>query len=214
MLKPLMTAAALLALPTLAAAQAAPGLQPTRDVAVTYKMIGGPAAPGAAGAQDIRMAWSVAAGKQRVDPPGGMGWMLIDRKANSAVMVMEAQRSIMTMPPATVSQMTQQMPPDARFTRKGSATVAGLSCTEWDVVTQQVNTTLCVTDDGVMLRAAGQAPNGGGLRGMEATEVRYGTQDAARFTVPADYKPLQLGQMPGAAPGATPGATPGAAPAR
>ncbi|WP_419897049.1 DUF4412 domain-containing protein [Roseomonas sp. USHLN139] len=211
MLKTLMAATALLTLPALlapAAAQTAPSLRPTRDVAVTYKMVGGPAVPGAPAGQEIRMAWSAATGKQRVDPPGGMGWMLIDRQANTAVMVMEQQRSIMTMPPATVAQMTQEMPADARFTRKGSATVAGTACTEWDVVTSQVNTTLCVTDDGVMLRAVGQAPNGGGPRGMEATEVRYAPQEAARFTVPADYKPLQLGQMPGATP------APGAAPAR
>lgn len=200
MLKPLMTATMLLALPALvapAAAQTKPSLVPSRDVAVTYKMVGVAAAPGAPpGGQEIRMAWNMTEGKQRVDPPGGMGWMLIDRRAKTAVMVMDAQRSVMTMPPATVAQLTQEVPEAAQFTRKGTSSVAGTSCTEWDVVNQQVKSTLCITADGVMLRAIGQDPNGGGARGMEATEVRYGAQDAARFTVPKDYRPMQLGAPP------------------
>jgi hypothetical protein len=215
-----MIAATLLAMPVLSAAahaqSAPPQLRPTRDVAVTYRMLGNSAlaagAPGgaAAGPQEIRMAWAVSAGKQRVDPPGGTGWMLIDRKANSAVMVMEAQRMIMTMPPQTVAAMTQEMPPEARFTRKGSATVAGTACTEWDVATNAVNTTICITDDGVMLRAAGMRPGTTERAGMEATEVKYGPQDAARFTVPQGYQEMR---MPGAAAPGAPGA-PGAPPAR
>ncbi|MBE9607286.1 DUF4412 domain-containing protein [Acetobacteraceae bacterium H6797] len=206
MFKTLTAAAALLAMPALvpvASVQDKPTLQPTRDVAVTYKMVG-PATPGAPGPQEIKMAWDVSEGRQRVDPPGGTGWMLIDRKANSAVMVMEQQRMIMTMPPATVAQMTQQTPPDARFTRKGTATVAGTQCTEWEVVTPQVTSNICVTTDGVMLRAMGEMPNGGGTRGMEATEVKYGAQEASRFTVPQGYQQMQMGQVPGAAPGAPP----------
>ena len=202
MFKTITAAAALLALPALmpaAFAQDKPSLRPTRDVAVSYKMLGQDTA-GAAAPQQVLMAWNVAEGKQRVEPPGGMGWMLIDRKGNSAVMIMEQQKMVMTMPPASVAQMTQEMPPDARFTRKGTQTVAGTSCTVWDVVTSQANSTLCVTDDGVLLRAAGEAPNGGGTRGLEATEVKYGPQDAARFTVPPGYQQMQVGQTPGAPP--------------
>ncbi len=43
------------------------------------------------------MAFSATAGKQRTDLPGGMGWMLVDRKANTAVMVMDEQKSTMAI---------------------------------------------------------------------------------------------------------------------
>lgn len=202
-----------LAMPGMAAAQGAPGgapenLRPTRDVAVTYRLAG------VQGAEDqvMRMAWSTTEGKQRVDPPGGTGYMLIDRGANSAVMVMEPQRVVLALPSAAVAAMSQDAPPDARFTRKGTAQIAGQGCTEWDVAVPQATSTICVTADGVMLRAVSPLPNGGGASRLEATEVRYGAQDSARFRVPEGFQRMQM-PAPGEAPPAAAGAGP-AAPAR
>ncbi|WP_439599367.1 hypothetical protein [Falsiroseomonas sp.] len=192
-------ALALVALPALA--QPA-NMQPTRDVTVTYRMnapAGAPAA--AAGPQEMRMAFSASTGRQRVDPPGNMGWMLIDRRANTAVMVMDAQRTTMAMPPATVAAMTQGVPPGATFTRQGTATVAGTACTEWNVATPQGNGTSCITEDGVLLRATATPPGGTATTVMEATQVNYGPVDAARLTVPQGYSAMQ---MPAGAPGAAP----------
>lgn len=215
-----------LALPGAAMAQGAPAnLRPTRDVAVTYRLTGLPAqaAPGAPAAapQEMRMAWSVTEGKQRVDPPGGMGWMLIDRRGNSAVMVMEPQRMVLSLPPEAAAAMSQDAPPDARFTRKATARIAGQSCTEWDVVVPQGTSTICVTEDGVMLRASSPLPDGSGVSRLEATEVRYGTQDPARFRVPVGFQEMQMPTQPpaggpaaGSAPGAAPAPTPPARPAR
>ncbi|MBC9207953.1 hypothetical protein IBL26_14000 [Roseomonas aerophila] len=187
---------ALVAVPALA--QPA-NVRPTRDVSVTYRMSGFAGAP----PQDMRMAFSPSTNKQRVDPPGGMGWMLIDRGANTAVMVMDAQRAIMTMPPATVAAMSQEIPPGATFTRKGNATIAGNTCTEWEMVAGQARGTSCFTDDGVLLRTVTSAPNGAAVT-MEATQVTYGTIEPAQLTVPQGYTAMP---MPG-------GAAPGAPPAR
>ncbi|HEY4250015.1 MAG TPA: hypothetical protein VGM87_02390 [Roseomonas sp.] len=166
-------------------------MRPTRDVTVTYRMSGVAGAP-----QELRMAFSPSTGRQRVDPPGGAGWLLIDRQAHTAVMVMDAQRATMAMPPATVAAMSQEVPPGATFTRKGSATVAGTACTEWEMAVGAVHGTNCLTDDGVLLRAVTAAPNGVSVT-MEATQVTYGPIDPARLTVPAGYT---AGQMPSVIP--------------
>lgn len=165
-------------------------LQPTRDVTVTYRM-NTPATAGAVSApQEMRMAFSATAGKQRTDLPGGMGWMLVDRKANTAVMVMDEQKSTMAMPPATVEAMTQGVPPGATFTQKGTATVAGTACTEWDVAAGPGQGTSCITDDGVLLRAVATPPGGAPMTVMEATKVTYGPVDPALLSVPSGYAAL------------------------
>ncbi|MBP0495975.1 hypothetical protein [Roseomonas indoligenes] len=201
-----LAAIAALVLPALPAMaqNAPPATLPTRDVAVTYRALGNGAPP-----EPFRMAWSVADGKQRVDPPGGMGWMLVDRKAGTAVMVMDAQRMLMPMPSQAVRALTQSVPEGVRFERRGTATIAGLGCTEWAASGPQGQGVACLTEDGVTLRATGQGPNGQ-QGGIEATEVRYGTQDPAHFQVPQGYQTMQ--GMPGM-PG-SPGGAPGAPPAR
>ncbi|WP_426957956.1 hypothetical protein [Muricoccus radiodurans] len=192
------TALVLVTLPALAQPT---NLQPTRDVTVTYRMSG---MPGVA-PREMRMAFSPSTGKQRVDPGGGVGWMLIDRRANTAVMVMDAQRATMAMPPATVAAMTQSVPPGATFTRRGGGTVAGNTCTEWEMTAGGARGTSCITDDGVLLRAVTTGPNGAAVT-MEATQVAYGPIDAAQLTVPQGYTVMPT-------PGGLSGA-PGAAPAR
>lgn len=186
MIRFLAAAATLSALALPALAQPA-NLRPTRDVTVTYRMTGLAGMP----PQETRMAFSVSTGKQRVDPPGNTGWILIDRQANSAVMVMDAQRMVVTMPPATVAAMNQEAPAGATFTRKGRATVAGTACTEWEMALGQVRGTNCMTDDGVLLRSVSTGPNGAAVT-MEATQVTYGAIDPARLSVPAGYTAQQL----------------------
>ena len=198
MIRILVPAAALVLVALPALAQPA-NMMPTRDVTVTYRMTGMAGVP----PQEMRMAFSPTTGKQRVDPPGGVGWMLIDRKANSAVMVMDAQRMTMAMPQATVAAMTQEVPAGTTFSRKGSATVAGTACTEWDMTAGGGHGTSCITDDGVLLRSLTTAPNGAAVT-MEATQVTYGPVASAQMSVPSGYTTMQ---MPTGSP-TTPGAIP------
>ncbi|WP_043361127.1 DUF4412 domain-containing protein [Belnapia sp. F-4-1] len=179
-----------------AMAQERPPLMPTRDVSVTYRVAGGQAG------QEMRMAWRVADQKLRVDMPGGMGWSVMDQRAKTMFVVMEQQRMIMQMPlnngPGGVSIPTQP-PETAKFTRGGTATVAGQSCTLWRYENQGATGESCMTTDGVMLRSTGTV--NGQTASMEATEVNYGPQDAARFTAPSGYQQMQ---MPTGAPGGQP----------
>ena len=94
-LKPLLLAV-LLAAPLAArpaAAQPAPSLIPTRDVAITYRTVGGPG-------QTITMdmAWLAAEGLLRVTVPG-VGWSVADHRAGTGFIVIEEGRRIMDMPP-------------------------------------------------------------------------------------------------------------------
>ncbi|WP_458097537.1 hypothetical protein [Roseomonas sp. WA12] len=175
----LVTAAALAAIAGPVVAQTAPPLRPTRDVDVTYRVTSDWEPT-----HDLRMAWGVSAGKMRMEKLGGGEWYLLDVNARSAVTVVDAQRTVTTMPFSAA--MTQPIPADARFARRGSAQVAGTACTEWEVTVPQGRSVICVTADGVMLRSAAAAGEEVSFR-MEAISVRY-DPPAAVFTVPQGYR--------------------------
>ena len=179
-----------------ATAQDRPILYPTRDVSVLYRFTG-PQADG----QEMRVSWLSAEQKLRTDMPGGMGWAVLDRRSQRAFMVMDAQRVVMQMPLGGAGGAGGPALPEigekARFTRGGDATVAGHSCTIWRFQEGQNSGEACITKDGVMLRSSGSYDGHRG--GMEARQVTYGAQDAARFRPPGGYRVVQ---MPGAMPGA------------
>ena len=188
-----------------AVAQDRPAVIPTRDVAVTYRAASG----GDAG--EMRISWLPARGLMRIDMPGGQGWMLMDTRAGTGFMVMDAQRMIMELP--TGAAAPGMMPSAAaRYTREGSARVANLDCVNWRIEDRGQSGRVCLTADGVMLRAEGGRTGAGpgaspGAEGrLEATAVTFGAQDPARFQRPAGYQALQMPGATGAAPAeATPG---------
>jgi hypothetical protein len=189
-------------------AQDRPLFTPTRDVSVTYRMTAGQGG-GAGQEMEMRMSWLVAEQKLRVDMPGGMGWSLVDEAAQKMSMVMDAQRMVMEMPlrNGAGGQLIPTKPPEtARFTRGATATVAGVACTNWRYEDGGNRGEACITADGVMLRSQGSYEGHSGA--IEATQVTYGAQDAARFRLPQGYQAMQ---MPGGMPG---GGAPGGRPPR
>ena len=160
---------ALLAAPALA--QERPATVPLRDVDVTYR-----AGVGAATVQQ-RSRWWVGEGKLRLDPPTPGVYMVVDTRARTMAMVSDADRGVVDLPaPATAM--------DGQFTRRGTDTVAGLACTEWETLdTQGLPTLACFTADGVLLRA-----RRGAAVFVEAVQVSYGPPDPAAFVVPPSYK--------------------------
>ncbi len=171
-------------------------MQPTRDVAITYRIPTG---------EIMRMAWQAAEGRMRMDMPGQGAAMIVDTRGQSALMMMEGQRIAMRMAFDPASLPFNPMAPSAntRFTREGTATIAGLSCTIWRMAGPNAQGSACVTADGVMLRGTGQS--GRNQETIEATEVRYGAQDAALFRAPAGYQVMDMGNL-GALGGALGGA--------
>ena len=187
-----LAAALAVALAAPAAAQEAPRLTPARDVAVTYRVTG------AGPVQSMRWSWLTAQQLVRMDIDGSPGWMLINMRDASAVVVMEQQRMAMRVPQDQAAMLGPNALGDgARFTRLGAATVAGVGCTTWRVQAPQGDGEACITEDGVLLRGRGREGQGD----LEATEVRYGGLDATRFRVPDGVRVMDLpAGMPGGPP--------------
>lgn len=184
--------AALALLAGTVAAQERPNIYPTRDVAVTYRVTSGQGAP-----PSVTMAWQAATRRMRMDVPG-MGWMVADHDANRAFVAMEGARILMDLPMAQA--MAQHGPSEnARFTRLRTDRVAGLPCTVWRYEDRGQTGEACLTADGVMLRGRGAVP-GGGSGAVEATEVRFGPQEASRFARPQGWANMPVPGMPGASP--------------
>ncbi len=175
--------AILLAAPALAADR--PPTIPLRDVDVTYR-IAQPVEGGAPLSQ--RMRWLVATGRLRVDPPSPGLYMIVDYTAKRMSVVKLADRAVLDVP--TVAPGLPGAPAGA-YAVRDAAVVAGLPCTNWlttDAAGQ--DTLLCLTPDGVMLRASQR-----GQTLLEAVSVSYGPQDPAAFTPPDGFHHV-AGAMP------------------
>lgn len=166
--------ALLLAAP--AFAQDRPRLTPARDVDVIYR-VAGPDGP-----LEQRLRWGVALGKLRVDPPSPGLFMVLDTARHLMDTVREADRTVLEVPTAATALPGADT--GGVFVRRGQAEIAGLACTQWATLDNGGRPALiCVTEDGVMLRAAG---NGRVL--AVATSVQYAPQPAAVFRIPDDYR--------------------------
>jgi hypothetical protein len=164
--------------------QAPPNMIPTRDVVVTYRVVGGEAA------MSIDMAWLAAQGRLRADVPG-VGWSVADHRAGTGFIVMEEAKRVMEMPPR-VLQGQLGPPAGARFTREGTQRFAGQSCTDWRYQGEGQEGRICLSAEGVMLRSQVTAGGPAGANGgLEATRLRFEAQDPARFEIPAGYQRVQ-----------------------
>ena len=190
---PTLTLATLLATAALAPAIAQDrpaNLQPTRDVAVTYRVLG-VQMPQGAPAPQISIATLAAEAKLRVDMgsviPGVNAWGLTDMRAGRSDVVMENMRTIIPNPGGQDMTRALRLAETARMTRADTGTYAGTRCTNWRWENEGQRGTACLTDDGLMLRAANEAG-----QGMEAVQVQYGPQDPARFRLPQGYRQMSL----------------------
>jgi hypothetical protein len=192
-------AAALLCLAgTAAIAADHPPYVPTRDVAVAYRV---QLSADPHGEESVQMAYTTASGRVRIEAPGNPGYMLIDRSEGRLIMVVDQMRTFMEMPFDARMGAGLLLNDKMAFSRKGMEKVAGLPCTSWDVTSGATHARLCITADGVILRAEGSDPKRGEGR-LEAVSVSYTPQPANLFAPPAGYHKMEMpGGMPGRAPG-------------
>ena len=156
-----------------------PLLRPSRDVDVTYRA----AAPNGGAPIEQRMRWIEATQTMRLDPPDPRLHVIIDYVARRMSVVQDATRSVIEM--AAPASMVDAIGGHAAasYVRRGEATVAGQSCTQWQTQDRSGNlVVVCITADGVLL-SAGSADQ---VR-VSAVSVQYAPQDPAAFRVPADY---------------------------
>jgi len=164
----------------------APLLRPTRDVDITYRATAPAAmqdnAPDSKRLEQ-RVRWQAASQIMRIDPPSPGVFVIIDYVARHMSMVRQADRSVMDMAAPDDMVGVAGNPATGNYTRDGEATVAGLPCTDWQTQGRDGQpVTLCITADGVMLRAAID-----GHTLITAISVQYAPQDPAEFRVPPDY---------------------------
>ena len=158
-------------------AQERPLTRPTRDVDVTYVAT----VNGKPVQQRTRTAADAA--EIRIDTPSPGLYMILNRTAHTMDMVSDGDQGVIQMPydPAQAAATPAE---GASYRRIGTATVAGLGCTEWETTDSAGHlVTACFTDDGVMLRA-----RAGDKVVVTAARVAYGRLDPAIFAVPADYQ--------------------------
>jgi hypothetical protein len=194
----------LLAAPLCAQAQEAPRLEPTRDVAVTYRIVG----QGAQG--QVNLAWRASSRQARLDNPDG-SFLVADLAAGTGFMASDRERQLMVLPaPPPNAGVPGLVPPGGHFTREGTDRVAGIECTNWRVeLPEGGRGRVCVTADGVVLRSVGSAA-GQPEQGLEATSVTFAPQNPARFNRPAGYREVQASPPPGAPPAGASGSPLGA----
>ncbi len=173
-----------------AAAQDRPLVQPSRDVTVTYRVEGAAASviPGGIDGP-LRLSWDAARQRLRAEAEGRPQAVLVDLPNRTATLLDDTMRAVVALPvrerdlqPLTLN--------GARLTRRGQDSVAGLACTNWDVQASRGAGTVCLTADGVALRAEGAVD---GRRGsFTATGVRYGGVEPGLFAVPPGYFSLNI----------------------
>ena len=185
----------LAALPAAAAgAEPAPRVLPGRDVTVSYR-VSGPAMEaipflGAGNApSDMRLSWNAGSQRLMVSAPGRAQRLLVDLPGHRATVLDDGMRAALFLPMRDTDVQGLTMA-NARFTRRGTAQVAGERCTEWDVRSNRSAGTVCITGDGVPLRGEGDVNGRHGA--FTATAVNTSPVDPAGLAVPAGYNRIEM----------------------
>jgi Domain of unknown function (DUF4412) len=197
----LMLAIPVLAIPVLAMltvtvparAEDAPMIRPTRDVAVEYRSNGPQQGPAPGPGAVVTMRFSSKSGRIRIDGPRGHGYAILDPDAGQMTMVME-ERHMYAERPADPGMVAMFQATNAAFKKTGSDTIAGVACTIYDATFNEHSGQVCLTSDGVMLRA--RSADADRHRELEAVSVTFADQPAALFEIPAGFEKLDATNMP------------------
>lgn len=185
---PGLVAAMLAACPALAQ-QKVPTL-PQRDVGLVYRLQGAArdSLPGGL-PETVKLLWDAAQRRLRVEPQGRSQILLVDLAVPKAELIDSGLHGVIALPMRAkdIEPITLQ---DARLTRRGSAVVAGLACTEYDVVAKRGHGIVCLTPDGVALRGSGDVDGRQGS--FMAVSVTPGPLPPGIFDVPPGYMRLAI----------------------
>jgi hypothetical protein len=184
---------ALLALTAPARADNAPMIHPTRDVAVEYRSVGAPQGPAAEPGRVVTMRFSSKTDRIRIDGASGRGFVILDPDADMMTMVMQ-ERQMYVQRPADPGMVAMFKATNAAFRKTGTDTIAGIACTTYDATFNEHRGEVCLTNDGIMLRA--RSADTDHQRELEAVTVTYGDQPADLFEIPAGYRKLDASSMP------------------
>ena len=174
-----------------ARADESPPLAPQRDVVVTYHLEG---VIRPEGATKMQVTYADH-GRVRLDyyevanSPTAFGSLLFDPPADRVITLVPDKLGYLERDVGKLLRPGMFLNASMHFIRQGSATIAGVQCTDWRVLNGTVEDgTACVTDDGVVLRATRDKPNKGSI---EAMTVKYGPPPPGTFAPPPEFKLLQ-----------------------
>ena len=166
----------------------APVYLPIRDVAVQYRVSG----KAASQVRELQVRYSAIRQLLRVETEDrGMGFLLVDPVRRSARMVVPGLGQAMDLPLARDRRAALLFGDGLQFTKRGRSKVAGRECTNWDVRADRDTATLCLTREGVLLRAAGHSGDMADST-LEAMRVDDAPQAAGLFQVPSGGRGLNL----------------------
>lgn len=176
-----------------AQAQDRPTLLPVRDVVVEYLTSG--IIPGPAGelTNTVMVRYASDRDRLRVDGPYGRFYAIVDIDAERMLIVMPGQRIYATQP-ADRAIMAMFKAGNTAFRRIGAETVAGLRCTVYDAALNDRTGQVCLTDDGVLLRASIEDPDR--HPELEAVRVTYTRQPERLFEIPPGFQKLDMPNLP------------------
>jgi hypothetical protein len=171
-----------------------PMMQPSRDVMVEYHVAG--VTQDQHRSDTVRMYFTDHGTKLRVEPVGQPAYSIMDRTAGRMIMVMPPEHIYVEMP-YDAKQVMAFAGTDTTFTRRGHDTIAGIGCAVYDAKRRGNSGQVCISDDGLLLRAKSDNPAQAG-GGLEATRVAYGPQPASLFAPPPDFKKMDIAVAKGA----------------
>ncbi|HET8996739.1 MAG TPA: DUF4412 domain-containing protein [Acetobacteraceae bacterium] len=165
-------------------------LHPARDVVVRYQVTG---AHGPGDSAQVTIHYASQGRRMRIEPAGRPSYMIVDGVADRMEMVMPSQHVYVEMPydPQMLMNFKDK---DATFTPQGTKTIAGLGCTVYKVDSREHPGQICVTSDGVILRARGQDASHHGS--LQAVSVGYSPQPASLFAPPPGFHKLEPAHPP------------------
>ena len=176
--------------PQAASPQDRPRVQPDRDVTVTYRVEGAAtqAIPGGIDGP-LRLSWDAAGQRLRAEPANRPQAVIVDLPRHTASVVDDMMHAVLTLP--VRERDLQPLTLDGvQMTRRGTDTVAGRACTTWAMQSKRGAGAVCLTADGVALRAEGEIDGRHGS--FTATNVAYGAVAADLFTAPPGYMTLNI----------------------
>ena len=159
-----------------------PLYMPSRDVTVTYDV----EPEGAPSPQRVKVLFAGNGRLMRIDAPDGQGSTIMNRDRQVMQIVIGPAKVYMDVPESQQQRSPFLLDPSMQYTATGTATVAGLPCTTWSIITSPGTAHACVTADGVVLSEDGVDSQG--ARGhLVARTVTYGPIQPAAFEPPAGY---------------------------
>jgi hypothetical protein len=191
-----MTLGLFLLLPIIAHAQEHPHFLPSKDVVVTYRLAGGDMGNGV---QKLQVTYADGGQRERVDyfrwveAKYPFSALIIDRAADKMIAINgEAQAYIETNIGKMMTPDMRFSSPDMHYTRLAITAVADQPCTDWTIQPLDIKVrggTVCVTDDGLILRVT---QTGVATPGMVALSVTYGAPPDSAFAVPEGFTRKEL----------------------